>query len=101
MARGGGRSSAHALLPERFQEAVDAAGDGRRADRLGRLHGADGAWTGAPCGDDLDAEAAAVAAALEAEWTDEVLTATIRAGGIKGGEDVAGGARPCAFAEEA
>jgi hypothetical protein len=43
-----------------------------------------------PCGDDLEAEVAAEQERLEAEWTDEVLRASIRSGGIKGGPDVAG-----------
>jgi len=43
-----------------------------------------------PCGDDLAAEVAAEQERLEAEWTDDVLRAAIRSGGIKGGPDVAG-----------
>jgi hypothetical protein len=35
------------------------------------------------CGDDLDAEVEAAGAALEAEWTDEILRAAIRAGGYR------------------
>jgi hypothetical protein len=41
-----------------------------------------------PCGDDLEAEAQSVAQRLEEDWTDEVLRATIRAGGVRGGEPV-------------
>ena len=87
VARGGRGHSARALLSDRFQEAVDAAAmvDGligsdeyteqMRMDRRG-------------CGDDLDAEVEAAAAELEADWTEEVLRATIRAGGIRGGDPV-------------
>jgi hypothetical protein len=35
------------------------------------------------CGDDLDAEVEAARAALEAEWTDEILRTAIRAGGYR------------------
>jgi hypothetical protein len=42
------------------------------------------------CGDDLEAEAQAEADRLEAEWAEDVLRQAIRAGGIRGGEDVAG-----------
>ena len=90
VARGDGGTSARALLPERFQEAVDAAA------MVAGLIGSDDyteqmAMDRRPCGDDLDAEVAAIAAVLEAEWADEVLKGAIRAGGIKGGQDVAGG----------
>ena len=89
VARGDGGASARALLPERFQEAVDAAA------MVAGLIGSDDyteqmAMDRRPCDDDLEAEVAAVVAALEAEWTDEVLKDAIRAGGIKGGPDVAG-----------
>jgi Virulence factor len=88
VARGDG-TSARALLPERFQEAVDAAA------MVAGLIGSDDyteqmRMERRPCGDDLEAEVAAVAAVLEAEWTDDVLRAAIRSGGIEGGADVAG-----------
>jgi hypothetical protein len=35
------------------------------------------------CGDDLDAEVESTRAALETEWTDEVLRAAIRSGGYR------------------
>ena len=85
VARGDAGASARTLLPERFQEAVDAAA------MVAGLIGSDD-YTGQmrmdkrPCGDDLDAEVAATTAALEAEWTDEVLRAAIRSGGVEGGE---------------
>ena len=86
--RGEEGASARALLPERFQEAVDAAA------MVAGLIGSDDyteqmAMERRTCGDDLEAEVAAVGAALEAEWTDDVLKDAIRAGGIKGGPDVA------------
>jgi hypothetical protein len=82
-------SSARRLLPERFQEGVDAAA------MVAGLIGSDDyteqmQMHRRTCGDDLEAEAQAEADRLEAEWTDEVLRQAIRAGGIKGGEDVSG-----------
>jgi hypothetical protein len=89
VARADDGSSARRLLPERFQEAVDAAAmvagligsdDYTEQMRMDRSH----------CGPDLEGEVQAAAAALEEEWTDEALRAAIRAGGIKGGSDVSG-----------
>jgi hypothetical protein len=77
-----GRSSSRALLPERFQEAVDAA-----AMVAGLIDSDD--YTGQmrmdrrPCGDDLDAEVEAERVRLEAAWTDEVLRTAIRTGGYR------------------
>jgi hypothetical protein len=87
VARGEGDAAARALLPDRFQEAVDAAA------MVAGLIGSDDyteqmQMERRPCGDDLDAEVAAEQARLETEWTDEVLRAAIRSGGIKGGLDV-------------
>ncbi len=89
VARGDGGASARRLLPDRFQEAVDASAmvdgligsDDYTAQMVVDRRG---------CGDDLDAEVQAEADRIEAEWTDEVLRVAIRAGGIKGGADVAG-----------
>ena len=88
VARGEGDAAARSLLPERFQEAVDAAA------MVAGLIGSDDyteqmQMDRRPCGDDLEAEVAATQTALEEEWTDEVLRAAIRSGGIKGGPDVA------------
>ncbi len=85
VARGDGGASARALLPERFQEAVDAAA------MVAGLIGSDDyteqmRMDKRPCGDDLDAEVAAAAAALEEAWTEDVLRAAIRSGGVEGGE---------------
>jgi hypothetical protein len=75
-----GRTSARAQLPERFQEAIDAA-----AMRAG-LIGTDSylaEWRREPreCGDDLEAEVAEEAAWLEAAYTDEVLERLVRTNG--------------------
>jgi hypothetical protein len=89
VARAPDGASARALLPEKFQEAVDAAA------MVAGLIGSDDyteqmRMNKQPCGDDLDAEVASVTARLEAEWTEEALRAAIRSGGIQGGPDVAG-----------
>lgn len=77
-----GRESAKVLLTGRFQEAVD-----RAAMRAGK--GSSDAymedWKRSdprPCGEDLQAEAVAAAAAIEARYTDEDLERIIRAKGI-------------------
>ena len=77
-----GRKSARRPLPARFQEAID-----RAAMRAG-LRATDAylaEWrrtpTG-PCGDDLDAEAEAAAARLEADYPPERLRALAAAGGL-------------------
>ena len=77
---GKGRQAARAQLSERFQEAIDAA-----AMRAG-LIGTDSyleEWRreARACGDDLGAEVAAVAAQLEAEYSDERLERLARASG--------------------
>ena len=82
VARGPGGASARALLSDRFQESVDAA-----AMVAGLIDSDD--YTAQmrmdkrACGEDLDAEVEAVRAALEVEWTDEILRAAIRAGGYR------------------
>ncbi|MEX0983810.1 MAG: virulence factor [Actinomycetota bacterium] len=89
VARGHDGSSARRLLPDRFQEAVDASA------MVDGLIGSDD-YTAQmvidrrSCGEDLEAEVQAEADRLETEWTDEVLRLAIRAGGSKGGADVAG-----------
>jgi hypothetical protein len=77
-----GRESAKVQLSQRFQEAVD-----RAAMRAGK--GSSDAYLAdwkrsdpSPCGEDLQAEAAAAAARLEASFTDEQLEALIRAKGL-------------------
>ena len=77
---GKGRGAARAQLSERFQEAIDAA-----AMRAG-LIGTDAyleEWRreARPCGDDLAAEVASLAARLEDEYPDERLERLVRASG--------------------
>ena len=80
-----GREVAKVQLSQRFQEAVD-----RAAMRAGR--GSSDAyledWRRSPprpCGDDLQAEAAAEAARIEARFSDEALEALVRAKGLDTG----------------
>jgi hypothetical protein len=79
-----GRETAKVQLSARFQEAVD-----RAAMRAGR--GASDAYLadwrrseGRPCGDDIQAEAAAEAARIEERFSDEQLEALIKAKGLSG-----------------
>ena len=80
-----GRVTAKVQLSARFQEAVD-----RAAMRAGR--GSSDAYLAdwkrseaRPCGEDLQAEAAAEAARIEAAYTDEALEALIRSKGLAAG----------------
>ena len=80
-----GRETAKVQLSARFQEAVD-----RAAMRAGR--GSSNAYLAdwkrsdpRPCGEDLQAEAAAEAERLEAAFTDEALEALIRSKGLTAG----------------
>jgi hypothetical protein len=79
-----GRQSAKRELTARFQEAID-----RAAMRSG-AHGTDAylaEWRRgepAPCGDDLEAEATAAAARVEAEYDEAKLKALVMAGGKAG-----------------
>ncbi len=80
-----GRRSAKRALSERFQEAID-----RAAMRSG-AHGSDAylaEWRRGeptPCGDDLEAEAAAATAGIEAAYGDDRLAALVRADGREAG----------------
>ena len=81
--------SARRLMPERFQEAVDAAA------MVAGLIGSDDyteqmVMDRSTVGDDLETEAQAAQDALLASWDDEALKIAIRAGGYEGGADVAG-----------
>ena len=77
-----GRRSAKRVLPERFEKAID------QAAMRARLRDTDSYlahWRkGAPaaCGDDLEAEAEALARALDNEFDDDTLAAFVRAGGV-------------------
>lgn len=79
-----GRETARRLMPEEFQQAIDAAA------MVAGLTGSD-AYAAAfvterrPCGDDLEAEAEAAYRELLAAWPPEALKAAIRAGGLRGG----------------
>jgi hypothetical protein len=77
-----GRETAKVQLSARFQEAVD-----RAAMRAGK--GTSDAYLAdwkrsdpRPCGEDLQAQAAAEAARIEAQFTDEQLEQLIRAKGL-------------------
>jgi cvfA/B/C family virulence factor len=81
--------SARRLLPDRFQEAVDAAA------MVAGLIGSDDyteqmMMDRSQVGDDLEAEATAAEQAVLAEWSEDQLKVAIRAGGYQGGDDVAG-----------
>ncbi len=90
-----GREAAKVPLSQRFQEAVD-----RAAMRAGK--GSSDAYLAdwqrsapRPCGEDLQGEAAAEAARLEAQFTDEDLERLIRAKGVDANRNVSGsGASP-------
>ena len=80
-----GRETAKVQLSPRFQEAVD-----RAAMRAGK--GSSDAYLAdwkrseaRACGEDIQAEAAAEAARIEASFSDEALEALIRAKGLAAG----------------
>jgi cvfA/B/C family virulence factor len=79
-----GRTTVRAQLTSRFQEAIDTA-----ATRVGLIGTDDylAEWhrESRPCGDDLDAEAAAEAERLEQIYTDATLEELVRAGGLADG----------------
>jgi hypothetical protein len=77
-----GRRSARRPLPDRFQEAIDRAAM-RAGLRDTDAYLAEWRRTAAgPCGDDLDAEAAAAAVRLDAEYPPERLRTLVAAGGL-------------------
>ena len=80
-----GRTTARVPLTSRFQEAIDMA-----ATRVGLIGTDDylSEWHRElrPCGDDLEAEAAAEAERLEHGYTDAVLETLARAGGLEEGD---------------
>lgn len=74
--------SARALLPDRFQQAIDAAA------MVSGLTDSDDYMTNfvtetRTCGDDLQAEVDAEVQRLLAEWDEDVLKAAVRAGGLR------------------
>ncbi|MGY8996876.1 MAG: virulence factor [Alphaproteobacteria bacterium] len=78
-----GRTTAKRVLPERFEKSIDqSAMHAKMRDTDSYLEH----WRRgdpADCGDDLEAEADALAAKIDAEFTDEVLGGYIRNGGLK------------------
>ena len=77
-----GRESARRELSPRFQVAID------RAAMYAGLFGTDDylkEWVrdATPCGDDLEAEAAAAAERLEAAFTSEILSDVAARGGVR------------------
>jgi hypothetical protein len=89
LARGGGATSVRALLPDRFQEAVDAAA------MVAGLIGSDDyteqmRMDTRECGDDLQHEVDTETVRILSEWDEDLLKATIRSGGVQGGDDVSG-----------
>lgn len=77
-----GEASARALLPDRFQEAIDAAA------MVAGLTESDDYMTNfvmdsRPCGGDLQAEVDAELESLLADWDDATLRAAIRTGGLR------------------
>ena len=87
VARDRAGASARALLPDRFQEAVDAAA------MVAGLIGSDDytqqmRMDTRECGDDLQHEVDTETVKILSEWDDDLLRATIRSGGVQGGVDV-------------
>ena len=77
-----GRSNAKRVLPERFEKAIDqAAMQSKQRDTDSYLEH----WRrGEPveCGDDLEAEADKLAQQIDDEFSEAVLSAYVRAGGL-------------------
>jgi hypothetical protein len=89
LARDEGGESARALLPERFQEAVDAAA------MVAGLIGSDDyteqmRMDTRECGADLRHEVDTETVKILSEWDEDMLKAAIRTGGVLGGPDVSG-----------
>ena len=79
-----GRDTAKAKLSQRFQEAIDRAamraGKGQSDLYLAEWRRSDAR----PCSDDIEQEAAAEAARVEARYTEQDLEQLIRAHGVAG-----------------
>ncbi len=77
------RTTAKRVLTERFEKAIDRAAmrSGARDTDAYLAEWRRGDPT--PCGDDLDAEASATAARIEAEFDDDRLAALIVSGGFE------------------
>ena len=79
-----GRETAKVKLSDRFEEAIDRAamraGKGSSDAYLAEWRRSDAT----PCGEDIEAEAAAEARRIEARYTDEELERLVHAKGIAG-----------------
>ena len=84
------RSGTGARSPERFQEAVDAAamvaGPIGSDDYTEQMR-----MDARACGDDLQHEVDTETVQILSEWDEDLLKATIRSGGVRGGAPIAGG----------
>ncbi len=80
-----GRVTAKQVLSVRFEKAIDRAAMRAGARDTDAYLGAWRRGEPTPCGDDLEAEAAAAAARLEAEYSDERLAMLVQAGGHEPG----------------
>ena len=94
--RGDAGGSARRLLPDRFQEAVDAAA------MVAGLIGSDDyteqmQMDRREVGDDLEAEAQAVEDAVLAEWTEDALKVAIRAAATRAVPTSPAARTPCAL----
>ena len=76
-----GRTKAKRILTERFEKAIDRAAmrSGNRDTDAYLAEWRRGERT--PCGDDIEAEAAAAAARIEESYTDERLARLVASGG--------------------
>lgn len=78
-----GRTTAKRVLPERFEKSIDqSAMRAKLRDTDSYLEH----WRRSEpiaCGDDLEAEAEALAARLDSEFSDDVLVEYIKNGGLK------------------
>ncbi len=78
----GETASARALLPDRFQQAIDAAA------MVSGLTDSDDYMTSfvtdtRPCGEDLQVEVDAEVERLLGEWDEDALKAAVRTGGLR------------------
>ena len=80
-----GRTKAKRILTERFEKAIDRAAmrSGNRDTDAYLAEWRRGERT--PCGDDIEAEAAAAAARIEESYTDERLARLVASGGQDAG----------------
>jgi hypothetical protein len=76
-----GRAAAKRQLSERFVRAIDAAAMAAGATETDAYLADWRRGDPAPCGDDLEAEASAAAARLEADYDDDRLARLARQGG--------------------